>query len=69
MNIDLTAASTKLQKVLNSTLNSIDEHQIDRITIYSVCGLRLIVSFSGILLVIRTFLARKSHGTTDNRFL
>ena len=53
LNIDLTSASAKLQKVLVNTLNSIDEHQIDRITIYSVCGLILIVSLSGILLVIR----------------
>ena len=53
LNIDLTAASTKLQKVLVNTLNSLDEHQIDRITIYSACGIILIVSLSGILLVVR----------------
>ena len=53
LNLDLTTAGEKLQKVLVNTLSSIDEHQIDRITIYSVCGLTLIVSLSGIVLVIR----------------
>ena len=53
LNIDLTSASEKLQKVLVNTLSSIDEHKIDRITIYSICGLILIVSLSGIGLVIR----------------
>ena len=63
LNIDLTSASEKLQKVLVNTLNSIDEHQIDRITIYSICGLILIVSLSGIGLVIRCLY--KVHSKVD----
>ena len=53
LNLDLTTAGEKLQKVLVNTLSSIDEHQIDRITIYSICSLILIVSLAGIGLVIR----------------
>ena len=53
LNIDLTTAGDKLQKVLVHTLSSLDEHQVDRITIYSICSLILLVSVLGIGFVIR----------------
>ena len=53
LNLDLTTAGNKLQKVLVHTLSSIDEHLVDRITIYTICTLILLVSVFGIGLVIR----------------
>ena len=53
LNQDLTTANTKLQKVLVNTLDSLDEQKTDRITLYSACGLILLVSLSGVLLVVR----------------
>merc|ERR1712082_442966 len=53
LNLDLTTAGNKLQKVLVHTLSSIDEHLVDRITIYTICTLILLVSVLGIGFVIR----------------
>ena len=53
LNKDLTTANTKLQKVLVNTIDSLDEQKIDRITLYSACGIILLVSLSGILLVVK----------------
>merc|ERR1712240_895818 len=43
LNEDLTTANTKLQKVLINSIDALDEQQIDRITLYSACGIILIV--------------------------
>ena len=53
LNIDLTNASNKLQKVLVHAVSAVDEHLVDRITIYSICTLILLVSVFGIGLAIR----------------
>ena len=53
LNKDLTTANTKLQKVLVNTIDSLEEQKTDRITIYSACGIILLVSLSGILLVVK----------------
>ena len=63
LNKDLTAAGNKLQEVLANTIDSLEEQQVDRITIYSACGLILIVSLSGILIVVRCLC--KVHSTVD----
>ena len=63
LNKDLTAASNKLQEVLVNTIDSLEEQQVDRITIYSACGLILLVSLSGILIVVRCLC--KVHSTVD----
>ena len=49
-----------MQKVLSNSINivetvneALDEQQIDRITLYSACGIILVVSLSGILLLVR----------------
>ena len=53
LNKDLTTANTKLQKVLVNTMDSLDEQKTDRITLYSACGIILLVSLSGVLLMVR----------------
>ena len=63
LNKDLTAAGNKLQEVLANTIDSLEEQQVDRITIYSACGVILIVSLSGILIVVRCLC--KVHSTVD----
>ena len=52
LNKDLTEAGNKLQKVLVNTIDSMETHQVDRITIYSSCGAILLVSLAGIMIVV-----------------
>ena len=63
LNKDLTAAGNKLQEVLTNTIDSLETQQVDRITIYSSCGVILIVSLAGILIVVRCLC--KVHSTVD----
>ena len=63
LNKDLTAAGNKLQEVLTNTIDSMETQQVDRITIYSSCGVILVVSLAGILIVVRCLY--KVHSTVD----
>merc|ERR1711867_117363 len=63
LNKDLTEAGNKLQKVLVNTIDSMETHQVDRITIYSSCGVILLVSLAGIMIVVRCLC--RVHSTVD----
>ena len=63
LNKDLTDAGNKLQKVLANTIDSMETHQVDRITIYSSCGVILVVSLGGIMIVARCLC--RVHSTVD----
>ena len=53
-----------LQKVLVNTIDSMETHQVDRITIYSSCGAILLVSLTRIMIVVRCLY--RVHSTVDN---
>ena len=64
LNKDLTEAGNKLQEVLVNTIDSMETHQVDRITIYSSCGVILLVSLAGIMIVVRCLC--RVHSIVDN---